>query len=373
MKLQQYSGPVMAKGLEDTAFYRYHRFLALNEVGGHPHLFGTTLAAFHRSNQIRAQRWPHAMLGTSTHDTKHGEDVRARLAVLSELPDEWARNVETWSRLLRARRGDIEGTAPPDRNDEYMLYQLLVGSWPPELLEEPSLEAITAYAERVGITQTKSLREARRQSSWAAPDAAYEQAMLDFAALALDPTRASAFLASFLPFTERIARLGAQNTLVQTVLKLTLPGVPDIYQGSELWDLSLVDPDNRRPVDYAERKARLSSCCPIPAFMQHWQDGGFKLETIRRLLEYRQSHPALFASGDYEPVHAEGPDADRVFAFSRGHDDARLLVAVTRFPTRGIPDAELPLPAGCRDLLTDRIVCEGAAPFADISACVMVT
>ena len=255
MKLQQYSGPVMAKGLEDTTFYRYNRFIALNEVGGHPDQFGIPIPAFHKANRRRAQRWPHAMLGSSTHDTKRGEDTRARLAVLSELPDEWTRHVQTWSRILRARRGDVEGTAPPDQNDEYMFYQLLVGSWPAELLgrRTPDAEALAAYAERIKGALTKSMREAKVHSTWAAPGTAYEEAMLSFAELALDTDRAGTFLASFLPFAERIARLGASNTLAQTVLKLTLPGVPDIYQGTELWDLSLVDPDNRRPVDYALR------------------------------------------------------------------------------------------------------------------------
>ena len=168
MKLQQYSGPVMAKGLEDTAFYRYNRFIALNEVGGNPDQFGLTLAAFHKANRQRCQRWPHAMLGTSTHCTTRGEDTRARLAVLSELPQDWAKQVTVWSRILRAARGDVEGTAPPDRNDEYMLYQMLVGSWPVELLgASPDAEGLAAYAERVKGALTKSLREAKVRSTWA--------------------------------------------------------------------------------------------------------------------------------------------------------------------------------------------------------------
>ena len=258
MKLQQYSGPVMAKGLEDTAFYRYNRFIALNEVGGNPEQFGLSLAAFHKANGQRCDRWPHAMLATSTHDTKRGEDTRARLAVLSELPQDWAKQVEIWSRILRAGRGDVEGTAPPDPNDEYMFYQMLVGSWPVELLgPSPDAEGLAAYAERIKGALIKSLREAKAHSTWAAPNPAYEEAMLGLAGLALDPTRSAAFLGAFLPFAERVARLGAQNSLAQTVLKLTLPGVPDIYQGTELWDLSLVDPDNRRPVDYALRQRLL--------------------------------------------------------------------------------------------------------------------
>jgi (1->4)-alpha-D-glucan 1-alpha-D-glucosylmutase len=258
MRVQQYSGPVMAKGLEDTAFYRYNRFVALNEVGGQPENFGVTLPAFHRSNSERTEHWPHAMLGTSTHDTKRGEDTRARLAVLSEMREEWARQVQVWSRILRARRGDVEGTAPPDRNDEYLFYQLLLGAWPAELtgVESPDAEEVRFFGERIEGAMVKSMREAKLHSTWASPDTAYEEAMLGFVRDALDVSRSNAFLSVFLPFQERVARLGIRNSLVQTTLKLTLPGVPDIYQGAELWDLSLVDPDNRRSVDYNPRKLR---------------------------------------------------------------------------------------------------------------------
>src|SRR5262249_6127723 len=172
MRVQQYSGPVMAKGLEDTAFYRYNRFVALNEVGGHPDHFGVTLSHFHRANAQRAERWPHAMLGTATHDTKRGEDTRARLAVVSEMPEEWARRVKAWSRLLRARRGDVEGTAPPDHNDEYLFYQLLLGAWPAELtgVEEIEPEQVRSFAARIEGAMVKSLREAKLRSTWAAPN-----------------------------------------------------------------------------------------------------------------------------------------------------------------------------------------------------------
>jgi (1->4)-alpha-D-glucan 1-alpha-D-glucosylmutase len=172
MRVQQYSGPVMAKGLEDTAFYRYNRLVALNEVGGHPDHVGLPLPAFHKANAQRAKRWPQAMLSTSTHDTKRGEDVRARLLVLSEMPEEWARQVRTWSRILRARRGDVEGTAPPDRNDEYLFYQLLLGAWPPELTGTglPPAEAVAPFVERLQGAMTKSLREGKERSSWAAPN-----------------------------------------------------------------------------------------------------------------------------------------------------------------------------------------------------------
>ncbi len=375
MKLQQYSGPVMAKGLEDTAFYRYNRFIALNEVGGHPAQFGIPLAAFHRANRQRVQRWPHAMLATSTHDTKRGEDVRARLAVLSELPEEWARQAEIWSRILRARSGDVEGIAPPDRNDEYMFYQLLLGSWPVELFhgDKPDADMLASYAERVKAALVKSIREAKLHSTWAAPNAAYEDAVVGFAGLALDADRGSAFLTSFLPFAERIARLGAQNSLVQTVLKFTAPGVPDIYQGSELWDLNLVDPDNRRPVDYALRMRTLDAVmdslaadrpAAMAGFMRDWQDARFKLAAIASILAYRRDVPALFAEGDYEPLSAQGDAADEVAAFCRRQGDAAMLVVAARFPARreasgGAPHVIVPVPEALQnlrwhDLLTGR-------------------
>ena len=293
MKLQQFSGPVMAKGVEDTAFYRYNRFVALNEVGGAPERFGIAPSLFHKANAQRAERWPHAMLATATHDTKRGEDARARLAVLSEVPEEWRRQVASWSRLLRARLGDVEGSAPPDRDDEYMFYQMLVGSWPMEMLEAPTAEGLEAYRSRIHAALEKALREGKLRSNWAAPNLEYEAAMQAFAAEALRPE--GGFLASFLPFVERIARLGVQNSLVQTALKLTAPGVPDIYQGCELWDLSLVDPDNRRAVDYREREAALAKLGPrleaeeeraelFEALLATWRDGRIKLAMTALLL-----------------------------------------------------------------------------------------
>lgn len=397
MKLQQYSGPVMAKGLEDTAFYRYNRFVGLNEVGGSPDTFGISLAAFHRANRQRAERWPHAMLGTATHDTKRGEDTRTRLAVLSEMPEEWARHVQTWSRLLRARRGDVEGAAPPDRNDEYLLYQLLVGTWPMELLDEvPDGAALGRYAERIRGTMVKSLREAKVHSTWTAPNLPYEEATLSFVTDALDPSRAGNFLASFLPFVARVARLGAHNTLVQTVLKLTVPGVPDIYQGSELWDFSMVDPDNRRPVDYELRARLLQEVTEALAtrrtdamrhYAQAWRDARCKLAALFTILAYRRNHAALLRRGGYEPLEAAGPNAEQVCAFLRSHADQVMVTAVARFPARLqadeiMPDTVLPLPERLRRSRWHDILCgieHRAAPalpvpdlFAILPAAVLV-
>ena len=389
MRVQQYSGPVMAKGLEDTAFYRYNRFVALNEVGGHPDEFAIAPHAFHRANALRARRWPHAMLATSTHDTKRGEDTRARLAVLSEMPEEWARQVQAWSRILRARRGDVEGTDPPDRNDEYLFYQLLVGSWPPELSGEsvPDAAALAPYAVRSEGAMLKSLREAKLRTTWAAPDTTYEEAVLGFVRQALDPEHAATFLGAFLPFQARIARLGVHNSLVQTALKLTAPGVPDLYEGAELWDFSLVDPDNRRPVDFALRAGLLDEvtsalaadrATALSAMLATWQGGRIKLALIATLLRFRAECPALFAEGSYEPLAVAGEDAECVCAFLRRLGASALLVAVQRFPLRceagpvrasiAAGQAGTDLSGAWRDLLSGRnvAVADGALPAAEL-------
>ena len=346
MKLQQYSGPVMAKGLEDTAFYRYYRFIGLNEVGGSPDQFGVTVSNFHKSNAQRAKRWPQSMLSTSTHDTKRGEDARARLAVLSEMPQEWAKQVNAWSRVLRARRGDIEAMAPPDRNDEYLFYQLLAGTWPVELTgggNGLNREALQSYAERLKGTMTKSIREAKVHSTWTSPDSDYENAVLVFVDAALNPDESCGFFPLFLPFQARIARLGVHNSLAQTVLKLTVPGVPDIYQGSDLWDLSMVDPDNRRPVDFQERIRLLAEVsgadrggkeAAVRDLLDNWQDGAVKLYVISRILALRAAEPGLFANGEYEPLIATGAKADCVCAFARRSGDRTSIVLTARFPAR---------------------------------------
>ena len=340
MRVQQFSGPVMAKGVEDTAFYRYNRFVALNEVGGAPERFGVAPALVHKANAARAQSWPHAMLATATHDTKRGEDNRARLAVLSEMPEEWRKQVEAWTRVLRARRGDVERIAAPDRDDEYMLYQMLVGSWPIDMLDAPTDEQKEAYGARIHTAIEKSLREAKRRSSWAAPDADYEQATQAFAREAL---RSETFLSNFLPFIRRVARLGIENSLVQTVGKLTAPGMPDIYQGCETWDLALVDPDNRRPVDFALRQTAIQDlAAPLEApekraalfaaLMEDWRDGRAKLATTALLLKLRREEPELFASGDYQPLVLEGEKSDWAFGYMRASGEKKLAVLFARYP-----------------------------------------
>jgi (1->4)-alpha-D-glucan 1-alpha-D-glucosylmutase len=373
MRAQQYSGPVMAKGLEDTAFYRYNRMLALNEVGGHPDVFRVTSPAFHHANRQRARTTPHAMLSTSTHDTKRGEDARARLAVLAEVPDEWAQQVSLWNRMLRARHAGSSEEVPPDRNDEYAFYQLLLGAWPPDLLRghlDPA--GIDAFRPRIEGAMLKTMREAKVHTTWAAPNGVYEDAVLGFIRSALDTSRTNVFLDSFSAFVDRVAPLGVRNSLVQTVLKLTVPGIPDIYQGAELWDFSLVDPDNRRPVDYAVRKELLgrtpSAACTeaLPTLLETWQDGRIKLELISILLRFRQRHPQMCGEGSYEALTAEGPAADRICAFARRCDGDVIIVAVSLFPSRGsdaasFEDTAIAVPAEvrareCLNLLDGRAI-----------------
>lgn len=343
MKLQQYSGPVMAKGLEDTAFYRYNRFIALNEVGGHPDHFGLGVAEFHAANSQRLQHWPHSMLSTATHDTKRGEDVRARLAVLSELPQGWTQHVAIWRELLGIHQHAAQRV--PDANDEYLFYQTLIGTWPAELTAPHELDAaiLQSYISRLKATMIKSLREAKRNSNWATPNEAYEGALLKLVERALNGENSQEFLRSFLGFQERVASLGVHNSLAQTVLKLTAPGVPDIYQGAELWNLSMVDPDNRRPVDFQQRMQALNElgdapgndrCAALRHYLRHWQDGRIKLAVTTQLLTLRRRHPELFASGSYEPCTAHGVNAEQLCAFVRRNASQALLVVVTRFPAR---------------------------------------
>jgi (1->4)-alpha-D-glucan 1-alpha-D-glucosylmutase len=318
------------------------------------------------------------MLGTSTHDTKRGEDVRARLAVLSEMPEEWQHHVLIWHRILRARVGDLEGTAPPDLNDEYLFYQLLLGAWPAELTGRTDLDpdAVAAFTERLEGAMVKSMREAKLHSTWASPNPAYEDAMLGLVRAALDTRGPNALLDSFLPFQERIAKLGVSNSLVQTALKLTLPGMPDIYQGAELWDLSLVDPDNRRPVDYATRERLLAESQAMPGMLENWRDGRVKLALTAALLAERRKHPLLFADGGYAPLVVSGPKADQVCAFARTHEASALLVIAARFPARlkADPDwagtevawPEIDPASPLRDLLTGRVIETASAPVRDL-------
>jgi (1->4)-alpha-D-glucan 1-alpha-D-glucosylmutase len=332
MQFQQVTGPVMAKAAEDTAFYRYFRLLALNEVGGDPRRFGLSCSAFHRLNAERARLWPQAMLTTATHDTKRGEDARIRIAMLSEMPTQWAHFVMRWLRFNRSRRSELDGDVVPDRNVEYLFYQTLVGVWPPGLALADA-EGIRTLAERVGAYMTKAVREGKVESSWSNPNAPYEAALKRFVAAVLDASRPNPFLTDFHAFIELLTRPAAIASMAQLVLKLTAPGVPDIYQGCELFDFSLVDPDNRRPVDWERRQSlldRIGNAAPGD-LAEAWQDGREKLFVTIRLLALRRADPALFATGSYQPLEISGGrNADRLCAFTRRYNGAVLATIVPR-------------------------------------------
>jgi (1->4)-alpha-D-glucan 1-alpha-D-glucosylmutase len=342
MHFQQLTGPVMAKSLEDTAFYRYHRLISLNEVGGEPGNFGVSLSAFHHLMHQQQQRLPASMLATATHDHKRGEDVRVRIDALSEVPLEWRRRVRRWARLNRFRVKEVDGRPVPDRNDEYLLYQTLVGSWPLGLGADDA-EGLAAYAERIVAYMMKASREAKQRTSWAAPDEDYESGLERFARRILDPQDGRAFLADLLPFQARIALIGAQNGLAQILLKLTAPGVPDTYQGCELWDFSLVDPDNRRPVDFELRRAMLAQDADPTELLSSWRDGRIKQHVVARTLALRRAAPALFA-GDYTPLQTTGLHAERLVAFARSAEAATLIVIVPRLAAPLLDGVDIPLP-----------------------------
>jgi (1->4)-alpha-D-glucan 1-alpha-D-glucosylmutase len=332
MQFQQVTGPVMAKAAEDTAFYRYFRMLALNEVGGDPRRFGLSLSGFHHLMRERARAWPRTMSATATHDTKRGEDARIRLAMLSEMPREWGRFVARWLRFNRSRRTEVDGDTVPNRNAEYLFYQTLVGAWPPDLHPD-DVEAMKAFAERVGAYMVKAVREGKEDSSWSNPNTAYETALQRFVSAVLDASRPSAFLVDFHGFIESITRLSAISSLAQTALKLTAPGMPDIFQGCELWDFSLVDPDNRRPPDWEQRRKLLPVVAQSePASLTaDWRDGREKLFLATRLLRLRREHPTLFADGEYVPLYGEGGRSDdHLCAFARRHEATTLVMAVPR-------------------------------------------
>ncbi len=326
MKFQQCSGPVTAKGLEDTTFYIHNRLIALNEVGGNPRLFGIEPDAFHRLNSERLARHPHSLLATSTHDTKRSEDVRTRLAVLSEIPQEWREAANAWSRLNKKFRTRVDEEWAPSRNEEYLLYQTLVGSWPHGPVDLPS------YVARIQQYMTKALKEAKINSSWTGPNEEWEEAVSLFVARILDEKTFPGFLTELQRFVDRIAPPGASNSLAQTVLKCTAPGVPDIYQGTEIWDFSLVDPDNRRPVDYDDRR-KLRASLPKEGpgeLVEDWKTGRIKLFITRHLLRMRRAFPGFFINADYQPLQLRGTFARHAIAFTRTWKGRRLLVVVPR-------------------------------------------
>ncbi|MBF2046972.1 MAG: malto-oligosyltrehalose synthase [Elainella sp. C42_A2020_010] len=345
MRLQQYTGPLMAKGVEDTALYVYNRLLSLNEVGGEPSHFGLSIAEFHDFNRHRQAHWPHTMNATSTHDTKRGEDVRARLNVLSELPQEWQQQVQAWSELNQIHKTQVKQATFPDSNDEYALYQTLVGAYPFVESEQ------AGFVGRVKDYMLKSIREAKLYTTWLRNNPTYEEACLKFVDAIL-ATEDNPFLQAFLPFQHGIAHYGVLNSLSQTLLKLTSPGVPDFYQGSELWDLSLVDPDNRRPIDFAQRQTYLAQIKAgiqadvlklISNLLANPANGKIKLFLIVQALKARNEHRAVFQIGDYQPLEVEGPHKNHIIAFARRHANSTVITIAPRYLTSIVEPGEYPL------------------------------
>jgi len=323
LKLQQFTGPLMAKSLEDTAFYRYHRLLALNEVGGDPVAPTLSLDDFHREQVRLAKDMPHGLVATATHDTKRGEDARMRILALAEIPHEWREEVVRWS-VLNARFVFNDATSrSPSTGHEYMLYQALIGAWPFESIDGNFVQRMQAYA-------LKAAREGKLETSWTNPNDIYEARLSDFIANILHRKHSVEFIEAIGAFAQRTGLLGALNSLSQLALKLTLPGVPDFYQGTELWDLSLVDPDNRRPVDFAARRALLEGYPSWRDLLETWQDGRIKLALMCRLLAIRRTHADLFRNGDYVPLLVEGEHARHVIGFARSFRRKKILVLVGR-------------------------------------------
>jgi (1->4)-alpha-D-glucan 1-alpha-D-glucosylmutase len=360
MKVQQFTSPVQAKGVEDTAFYRYHVLVSANEVGGHPGRLSVRVPDFHEMNRQRLERRPLELTATSTHDTKRGEDARPRIAVLSEMPDVWAKAVGVWMRINGRNRAKLHGSWAPDRNDEYFFYQVVIGAWPAEDPRSPLPDrAPPELTDRLVAYMDKAAREAKVHTSWIDENPEYSKAMGRFVRETLAGRTARQFLASFVPFQRRVARAGMLNSLAQLVLKLASPGVPDFYQGSELWDLSLVDPDNRRPVDFAAREQLLAEIRPlidrlergdaveseVRELLAHWPDGRIKLLVTTCGLRFRRQHAALMVGGAYIPLEAEGKHGDHVLAFAR-HDTSGTLLAVVPRLVVPLIDEDRPLPVG---------------------------
>jgi (1->4)-alpha-D-glucan 1-alpha-D-glucosylmutase len=351
MRFQQLTAPVTAKGLEDTAFYRFYPLSSLNEVGGEPAIFGVTLERFHMRNQERAETWPASLSATSTHDTKRGEDVRARINVLSEIPEEWNDSIHLWRELNHGKKAKVAGELAPDGNEEYLIYQTLLGAWPPGELDE---HQHGEFVSRIQQYMNKALKEAKLHTSWISADEEYEQAVSEFVARILERNEQNQFLREFAPFQKRIARAGLFNSLSQTLLKITAPGVPDFYQGTEVWNLSLVDPDNRRPVDYKRNRELLDSVKAgeaenpvafVHELMQAPEDDRLKLYLTRRALRFRQGERDLFARGSYVPLKAIGARARHAVSFARRLEGKEAVIIAGRFFTR-LCDIEAGAPLG---------------------------
>jgi len=355
MKFQQFTSPVAAKGVEDTSFYNFNRLVSLNEVGGDPDMFGMTVSAFHGASADRALRWPHTMLATSTHDNKRAEDVRCRIDVISEMPAAWRLALRRWSRMNAGHRRTLDGAAAPSRNDEYLLYQTLLGTFPNETLDAAGLDA---YRERIESYMLKAAREAKRYTSWVNVNAEYEEALAGFVHALLGRLEANPFLDDLRLQAGPIAWFGMLNSLSTALVKLSSAGVPDFYQGSEVFDLSLVDPDNRRPVDYARRQALLGELQAIAAgpaealpvavraFFDAPYDGRAKLWLTWRALQFRRAHDELFLKGDYLPLAVSGERSRHALAYARRLGEAGIVAIAGRlFASMGLEHGALPVGA----------------------------
>jgi (1->4)-alpha-D-glucan 1-alpha-D-glucosylmutase len=370
MRFQQYTSPVMAKSIEDTVFYRYVRLISLNEVGGDPTRFGTSVGEFHAANAERAATRPHTMLATSTHDHKRGEDVRTRIDALTETPGGWSRALRRWSRVNRTKRGTVRGFPAPDPNDEYLLYQTLIGTWPTGWTDpaDVSDDAYAQYVERIVAYMQKAQREAKWRTSWSNPDVSYEELTAEFVRTILERADEARFPGELSSFVAELAPTAMISSLAQVVLKCTAPGVPDIYQGCELWDHSLVDPDNRRAVDYAVRAAMLAQVAGDPAGARaSWLDGRVKLFVTWKILQLRTERRTTFLDGPYTPLEVDGALNEHIIAFARTdiiviaprlvHDLVRANDGVARLE---LGDETVGLPAGAparfRDIFTDATI-----------------
>ena len=355
MKFQQYTGPVQAKGVEDTAFYRYGPLLSLNEVGGDPERFGRTPEEFHLANAQRQKFRPMSMLTTSTHDTKRGEDARARINVISEIPEQWSSVISRWARSNASARTLVRGEHAPDRSDESLYYQALLGAWPAGVSGPPDRD----FVERMRGYMQKAVKEKKTRTSWIHPSVEYDDAVSRFVERSLTGKNSRLFLALFLPFQERVAALGMVNSLSQLILKIGSPGVPDFYQGSELWDLNLVDPDSRRPVDFSVRERMLdgmqalledssgpaANIQAVQEMLSHWQDGRIKLFCTAAGLRLRRRLANVFVGGDYIPLMPEGSAAQHIVAFARSAGNKRVVVIVPRL-VAGLCGSGATLPTG---------------------------
>lgn len=385
MRFQQLTGPVMAKGVEDTTLYGYNRLVSLNEVGGRPDHFGCSLEEFHAFSTKKRELWPDSINATATHDTKRGEDVRTRINVLSEMPDEWLKKLRTWLRINRGKKKRVQGSPVPDRNDEYFLYQTLIGAFPFSDADYPD------FVQRIKAYIVKAVREAKVHTAWLRPDTEYEDAYVSFAEKILAPSQDNAFLKDLIPFCRRVSHYGMLNSLSQTLVKIASPGVPDFYQGTELWDLSLVDPDNRRSVDFEKRRAMLAGIREgensnidrlIQDLLSTREDGRIKLFLTYRALKGRRAHREIFQEGAYLPLESGGRFGNHVIAFARRHEQQWALVIAPRFLSRLVQAGDFPLgrkiwqdtqvtmpdaaPAQWRNVITSEVLSAGMAlPVGD--------